>query len=314
MSFARALLIVAAGYVAVAAAQAAEPPRTFGVVDLSDPPAAPAVRARVEREVAGKGLAAVADAITQRALGAGEPPLAAVRRLSGEARDAREAGDCAAALARAREAEETALAGMPSDEARPFARAALGVALGCADALGRADDVKLLSARLRQLGSTPPDGVSPELWSRSAPSRPVPPIELTVDSDPPNARVTVNFHGSGNTPLTVEVPPGEVSVQVEKDGYLKVFRRIVVGPGPARLSLPLAERRRDRAGEIIRRVMALRGVDPGTHRPLIAQVSQLARVDVLVAFVARPSGVTLWWFDAERGEFVGPPVTLPKIR
>jgi hypothetical protein len=240
--------------------------------------------------------------------------MAAVRRLSAEARDAREVGDCATALARAREAEETALAGLPSDEARQFARAALGVALGCADTLKREDDVKLLSTRLRQLGSTPPDGVSPELWSRSAPGRPVPPIELTVDSDPPNARATVNFHGAGSTPLTLEVPPGEISIQLEKDGYLKVFRRMVAGPGATRVSVPLAERRRDRAGEIVRRVLALRGADPGTHRPLIAQVSQLARVDVLVAFVARPNGVTLWWFDAERGEFVGPPVTLPKVR
>ena len=72
-------------------------------------------------------------------------------------------------------------------------------------------------------------------------------------------------------------------MQVEKDGYLKAFRRVTAGPGPARVSVPLAERRRDRGGEIVRRVLALRGSDPGTHRPLIAQVSQLARVDVLVS-------------------------------
>src|SRR5215475_6276676 len=87
-------------------ARAVEPPRTFAVVDLSDPPAAPAVRARVEREVAAKGLAAVADAVTLRALGTADSPMTMVRRLSTEARQARERGDCATGLARAREAEE----------------------------------------------------------------------------------------------------------------------------------------------------------------------------------------------------------------
>jgi len=292
------------------AARAAEPPRTFAVVDLSDPPAAPAVRARVEHEVAAKGLAAVADAVTQRALGAGDSPMGTVRRLSTEARQAREDGDCATGLARALAAEEAALSGLSIDEGRQPARAALALAVACADTLGREEEAKRLATRLRQLGSTPPEGVSPELWARFAPGRPVPPVELTVDSEPPNARVSINFHGAGSTPLTTEVPPGEVTVQVEKDGYLKAFRRVTAGPGPARVALALSERRRDRGGEIVRRVTALRGADPGTHRPLIAQVSQLARVDVLVAFVARPSGVTLWWFDADRGDFVGPPVTL----
>jgi hypothetical protein len=122
--------------------------------------------------------------------------------------------------------------------------------------------------------------------------------------------VTVNFHAAGSTPLTLEVPAGEASVQVEKDGYQKVFRRIDVGPDAARLSLPLTERRHDRGGEISRRVLALRGSDPATHRPVIAQVSQLARVDVLVAFAVRAGNVTVWWFDADRGDFVGPPAVL----
>jgi len=285
--------------------------RTFGIVDLSDPPAAPAVRALVERQAAAKGLAATLDAVTQRALGAADTPLGTVRRLSAEARRAREQGDCATGLARAREAEAAALAGVPIDEARSLVRAALGIALGCADALGRGDEVKQLGVRLRHLGSEAPEGVPPQAWSRSAPGRPAAPVELTVDSEPPNARVSINFHTAGATPLTVEVPGGEVTLQVEKEGYLKVYRRIAVGPGPSRLSLALAERRRDRAGEIVRRVLALRGADPGNHRPLIAQVTQLARVDVLVAFVARANAVTVWWFDADRGDFVGPPATLP---
>src|SRR6185369_2981917 len=100
-------------------------PRTFGVVDLSDPPAGPGVRQRVEREVAAKGLAAVPDPTTQRALGAAETAGTVARRLLQEAARVRQQGDCAAALARASEAEEAALGGLPADEARQPARAAL---------------------------------------------------------------------------------------------------------------------------------------------------------------------------------------------
>src|SRR5215831_3624053 len=118
-------LAVRAGLALVlAAASGAEPARTFGVLDLSDPPAAPAVRARVEHEATSRGLAAITDAITQRALGAADSPVLTAYRLSGEARRARDQGDCATGLARAREAEEAVLIGMPIDEARQPARAA----------------------------------------------------------------------------------------------------------------------------------------------------------------------------------------------
>jgi hypothetical protein len=208
------------------------------------------------------------------------------------------------------EAEEAALSGLPNDEARLPARGAIAVELACADQLGRADEARRAATRLRQITSQPPDGVSQALWDRYAPLRTVTPVELSVDSDPPNARVSINFHQTGVTPLTLEVPAGEVTVQIDKDGYQKVFRRLVAGPGAARLSLPLLERRRDRAGELARRVLALRGVDPSGHRPLMAQVSQLARVDVLVAFAARGASVTVWWFDADRGDFLGPPAVM----
>jgi PEGA domain len=284
--------------------------RTFGLIDLSDPPAAAVIRARVEHEVAAKGLAPVADAATERALGAAEPPDALARRLVLEATRTRQKGDCPGALARAAQAEEAALSGLAIDEARLPARGALAVELACADQLGRADEARRAATRLRQLTSQPPDGVSQALWDRYAPARPATPVELSVDSEPPNARVAVNFHQAGVTPLTLEIPAGEVTVQIDKDGYQKVFRRLAAGPGPTRLSLALVERRRDRQGELARRVLALRGADPASHRPLMAQVSQLARVDVLVAFAARGTNVTVWWFDAESGDFVGPPAVM----
>jgi hypothetical protein len=153
--------------------------------------------------------------------------------------------------------------------------------------------------------------VSAALWQKYAPARtPAPPVELTVDSEPPNARVAINYHQTGVTPLTVEVPAGEVTVEVEKDGYKKTFRRLLAERAPLRVALALTERRRDRVAEIARRVLALRGADPAAKRSVLAQVSQLARVDVLVAFVATGAAVKVWWFDADRGDFVGPPAVL----
>jgi hypothetical protein len=76
------------------------------------------------------------------------------------------------------------------------------------------------------------------------------------------------------------------------------------------VTVALGERRLDRAAEIARRLSLLRGSDPARGRAAFAQLAQLARVDVLVAFVERAGALSVWWFDADRGDFVGAPTHL----
>jgi PEGA domain len=289
--------------------------RLYGVVDLSDPPAAPAVRQRVERAALARGLTPVADPAIQKALLPQVSPGTAVRRLVLEARRLRERGDCAAGLPRAREGETAALEALSLDDARALCRVALAVVLACADSLGHADEARAAAARLRHLGALPPDGVSQELWDRYPAAAASPGgkrIELGVDSDPPNARVAIDFHRAGVTPLTIALPPGPVTIEIEKDGYKKAVRQVVVGAGaaPVRVSVTLGERRLDRPAEIVRRLAVLRGTDPAGTQSVLGQIAQLGRVDVLVAFVARGAAVTVWWFDADRGDFEGEPKQL----
>jgi hypothetical protein len=292
-------------------------PQVFGVVDLSDPPANAAVRQRIEREASARGLVAVTDPAMRRALGTAEPTGASAAHLVLEARNARERDDFEAACRLSAEAEALILGELSIDEARPLLRPVLGVALTCADALGRPEAAAAAAARLRRIGASAPDGVPPRVWQRyGAPAAPATAtgaaeIELEVDSDPPNARVAIDSHELGVTPLTTKVRAGSVVVEIEKAGYKKAFRRVSLGPGKTpRVSVPLVEHRRDRAAEIAARVLALRGSNPGGDRAALAQVSQLARVDVLVAFVARGATATVWWFDADRGDFGAEPLTL----
>src|SRR6185295_4915637 len=149
----------------------------------------------------------------------------------------------------------------------------------CEDRLGHADAARAAGTRLRTLVSMPPSPLTQELWDRYAPapsptptSKPAPAapardlVELQVDSDPPNARVAINFHLDGVTPRTLKVPPGVVYVEVEKDGYKKAFRRVVVDGvadgaelAPVRVQFTLADRRQDRAAQVETTVARLRG-------------------------------------------------------
>jgi hypothetical protein len=287
--------------------------RLYGVVDLSDPPATAAVRQRVERAALARGLTAVADPAIGKALLPQESPGTAVRRLVLEARRLSERGDCAAGLPRAVEAETAALESLSLDDARALCRVALAVVLACADSLGRVDDARVAAARLRHLGTLPPDGVSQELWDRypvAAASPGGKRGELVVDSDPPNARVAIDFHRAGVTPLTTILPPGPVTIEIEKDGYKKAVRHAVVAAAPVRVTVTLGERRLDRPAEIVRRLANLRGADPVGTQSVLGQISQLGRLDVLAVFVARAGAVTVWWFDADRGDFTGEPQKL----
>src|SRR5262249_34537278 len=141
-------------------------PQVFGVVDLSDPPAAAAVRQRIEREASARGLVAVADPAMRRALDTAEPAGAAASHLVRGARNARERGDFGAACRLAAEAEALILGELSIDEAHSLLRPVLAVALTCADALGHTEAAQLAAARLRRLSSSPPEGVPALVWKR----------------------------------------------------------------------------------------------------------------------------------------------------
>ena len=116
-------------------------------------------------------------------------------------------------------------------------------------------------------------------------------VELIVDSDPPNARVAMNFHIDGVTPRTVKVAPGVVYVEMEKAGFKKAFRKVTVEKVPVRVVFPLLDRRPDRAAQVESAVTRLRGSDPATHPTTLARLAELARVDVLVAMMVRAGTV-----------------------
>jgi len=199
------------------------------------------------------------------------------------------------------------------DEERESLKSLYVTLIGCHDKLGHASDARAAGARLRTLVSMPPSPLSQALCDRYvAPpdaAAPAPePVELQVDTDPPNARVAINFHFDGVTPRTLKVPPGVVYVEVEKDGFKKAFRKVTVERAPVRVPITLTERRQDRAAEVETTVARLRGNDPGRNRTTLARLAELARVDVLVAIAVDAGIVKMWWFDADRGDLVGGPV------
>ena len=296
--------------------------RSFGLVDLSVAAerAPEELRREVESWAKGRGLEKLADPGMQRALGGPEAAGPVVARLVSAARAKQDAGDCAAAAQLARDAETAALTALTVDDEREPLKSLYALLIGCEDKLGHAELARAAGVRLRTLVSLPPSALARELWERYAPpppgadagAAPVPGaaalVELTVDSDPANARVAINFHPDGVTPRTLKVHPGVVYVEIEKAGFKKAFRKITVDKKPERAVFDLADRRQDRAAQVESAVARLRGNDPATHPTTLARLAELARVDVLVAIAVSGDTVKLWWFDADRGDLVGEPI------
>jgi hypothetical protein len=302
--------------------------RSFGLVDLSaaTESAPEGLKREVETWAKGRGLEKIADATMQRALGGPEPPGPAVARLVSDARAKKETDDCAAAVAKAREAESAALATMTVDDEREPLKTVYELLIWCEHKLAHADLARAAGVRLRTLVSLPPSALPRDLWDRYVPVLAAPDggasadtgsaaavaaepmVELIVDSDPPNARVAINFHIDGVTPRTLKVHPGVVTIEVEKAGFKKAFRKITVDKKTERVVFALADRRQDRAAQVESAITRLRGSDPATHPTTLARLAELARVDVLVAIAVSAGTVKLWWFDADRGALVGDPI------
>ncbi len=286
------------------------------MADISAERAPAALLAEVEREVARlrPAMKSVDDAAIRRALASGEAPEAAAARLVTEAEAASAAGDCAGAAARAREAEEAILAGVGIDDEREMLKRLYAMMIECESRLGNEPAAQAAGVRLRHLVSLPPSALARSLWDRYVPQAwpPAASVELAVDSDPPNAHVSIDFHGDGVTPRTRNVAPGVVIVELEKDGYKKAYRRVSVEAGkPARVIVRLLERSHDRVDQIRTSVTGLRGTNPGRRRQVLSKLCQLARVDTLVVLAAEGSKVKIWFFDADRGDLAGEPIHSP---
>jgi hypothetical protein len=305
------------------AARAAEgEARLFGLVDLSmaTEHAPEALKGEVESWARGRGLVKLSDAGMQRALNGPTATEPVIAHLVATARAKQAAGDCAGALALAYETEDAALGGLSVDDEREPLKVLYALMIGCEHQLGHADRAHAAGVRLRTLVSLPPSDLARELWDTyvspptpdaGAPPKAAPaatPVELTIDSDPPNARVAINFHVNGVTPRTLKVAPGIVYVEIEKAGYKKAFRKLTVEQEPARAVFSLVDRRSDRAAQVETAVARLRGSDPTTHPTTLARLAELARVDVLVAIAVRAGTVKLWWFDSDRGDLIGEPI------
>jgi len=296
--------------------------RLFGLVDLSmaTEHAPESLKVEVESWAKGRGLVKLTDTGMQRALNGPTATEPVIAHLVGVVRAKQEAGDCGEAIALAYNTEDAALAGLSVDDEREPLKLLYAVLVACEHQLGHTDEARAAGVRLRTLVSLPPSTLSHELWETYvAPPTPdagtapkaeaaAPPVELTIDSDPPNARVAINFHINGVTPRTLKVAPGVVYVEIEKAGYKKAFRKITVDKAPARAVFSLADRRSDRAAQVETAVAKLRGSDPTTHPTTLARLAELARVDVLVAIAVRAGTVKLWWFDSDRGDLMGDPM------
>jgi hypothetical protein len=319
---ARVALVAATLPWSVAARAGEEGERSFGLVDLSVAAerAPEELRREVESWATRRGLEKLADPGMQRALSGPEPAGPVVARLVSAARAKQDAGDCAAAAQLARDAESAALIALTVDEEREPLKSLYALLIACEDRLGHAELARAAGVRLRTLVSLPPSALARELWQRYVPAPAAPDagvaaavgaaalVELTVDSDPPNARVAINFHPDGVTPRTLQVRAGVVYVEVEKAGFKKAFRRITVDSKPERAVFALADRRQDRAAQVESAIARLRGSDPATHPTTLARLAELARVDVLVAIAVNADTVKLWWFDADRGDLIGDPI------
>jgi TonB family protein len=64
-------------------------------------------------------------------------------------------------------------------------------------------------------------------------------VTLAITSDPPGARVLVGKKVRGTTPLRLQVPPGKVSLVVERDGFKTWKKDLVLVAGSMKLAARL---------------------------------------------------------------------------
>jgi hypothetical protein len=300
------MAISALGALALAPAALAQDTR-FAVVDITSGGRNETVTSAVERDVIRlrPGAKPLEDPAMRRLLATGEGPTAAATRLTREAEEFRAGGDCAGAVERATAAETLTLAAVSLDDERELLRTQYTVLVACEHERGRIAERDAAARRLRALVSLPPPNLPTELWQSVVANATAgtATTELHVDSDPPNAQIAINFHGQGVTPSTLKVAPGTVYVEVQKEGYLKAFRKLQVGSQPARTVFRLIDRTHDRLDQALATVNVLRRGD-AAQKPAastLSRLAQLARADMLVLLAVKGDRAKIYFFDAERG-------------
>jgi hypothetical protein len=99
------------------------------------------------------------------------------------------------------------------------------------------------------------------------------------------------------------VAPGEVLIELHKEGYKKGFRRIEMQNRPERTVLRLADVKRDRTELVASTMRTLSTKEDLREYPRsLAQLSQWVRADALVLLRAAGDRVSIEFFDAERGQ------------
>ncbi|HYB62183.1 MAG TPA: PEGA domain-containing protein [Methylomirabilota bacterium] len=66
-------------------------------------------------------------------------------------------------------------------------------------------------------------------------------VKLSIDSTPGAADIEVDGNFMGNTPSAIELPPGQHTIIVTKNGYQSWQRKIMLAPGEIRLSAELEQ-------------------------------------------------------------------------
>lgn len=310
-----ALLTAASGSPAYAQAPA---PTRFAVVDISAERAPIALTDEVAQEVQRlrPGWQPIEDTDLARLLATGEGPTDRAQRERAAARAAQAAGDCVGALDHADRALALTLAHVSIEDEREALRELLTMQIVCADQLGRADDRATAAARLGALVATPPDDLPRSLWDAHVArpnATPAPEVEVQIDSEPPNARIVVDFRGRGTTPRTVKLPPGPTDIELQKDGFHKAYRRVTIGPATTRVVVRLLDRAHDKPAQAGEAVRSLRKNGIGQTAAL-ARLAQLTRADTLVLVDAGATEVTIAFFDAERGAVAKEAIVSPYDR
>jgi hypothetical protein len=87
--------------------------------------------------------------------------------------------------------------------------------------------------------AAPTPSNSPQIAAAPAPSVPVNPASVAIDSTPPGADIEIDGAFVGNTPSTVPVTPGSHEITVKKKGFSDWARKLSVTGGSVHLSADL---------------------------------------------------------------------------
>ncbi len=268
----------------------------MGLVDVRPAGADPAARQALQAALAERReIAVVEDADVAAAL-AGEADGAA-RAVAERAVVRAEASACPGAGAEA--AQALAAVGQaydPDAGARLLARA-LAVELRCADAAGDRAVAQRAAARIRALGGDL--GAMADRYPQIDAASNVARQPLQVTTDPPGARVFIDYSLAGVSPVEQMVAPGLHQVTASAPGRARASLAVEVKEGRAgAASLALAEEKPSPLAPLRARVRGWRGGD-SIAAPGIALAMREAGVGLAVVW--NGARAQIWRLDEKGG-------------